>query len=81
MIGCSDPKLYDPVRAKATVSNQNNASGRKDELCEGALQGTAWKEYPNEMVTPRSLYYAQLQARLGKKAVENVTTAEQRQKH
>lgn len=81
MIGCSDPKLYDPVRAKATVSNQNNASGRKDELCEGALQGTAWKESPNEMVTPRSLYYAQLQARLGKAAVENVTTNEQRQSH
>ena len=80
MIGCSDPKLYDPARAKATVSNQNNASGRKDELCEGALQGTAWKESPNEMVTPRSLYYAQLQARLGKAAVENVTTAEQRQR-
>ena len=80
MIGCSDPKLYDPVRAKATVSNQNNASGRKDELCEGALQGTAWKESPNESVTPRSLYYAQLQARLGKTAVENVTTAEQRQR-
>jgi hypothetical protein len=81
MIGCSDPKLYDPVRAKALISNQNSASGRKDELCEGALQGTAWKESPNEMVTPRSLYYAQLQARLGKAAVENVTTAEQRRRN
>jgi hypothetical protein len=81
MIGNSDPKLFDPAHAKGRINNQNNASGRKDELCEGALQGTAWKEYPNEMVTPRSLYYAQLQARLGKKAVENVTTAEQRQKH
>jgi len=81
MIGCSDPKLYDPVRAKGTVSNQNNASGRKDELCEGALQGTAWKESPNESVTPRSLYYAQLEARLGKAAVENVTTEEQRRRN
>jgi hypothetical protein len=81
MIGCSDPKLYDPVRAKALISNQNSASGRKDEPVVGeALQGTAWKESPNERVTPRSLYYAQLQARLGKTAVENVTTAEQRQK-
>ena len=81
MIGNSDPTLYDPAHAKARISNQNNASGRKDELCEGALQGTAWKEYPNEMVTPRSLYYAQLEARLGKAAVENVTTEGQRQKH
>jgi hypothetical protein len=78
MIGNSDPKLYDPVHAKDRISNQNNASGRKDELCEGALQGTAWKESPNEIVTPRSLYYAQLQARLGKAAVDNVTTEEQR---
>ena len=59
----------------------NAASGRKDELCEGTLQGPAWKEYPNEMVTPRSLYYAQLEARLGKAAVENVTTEEQRRRN
>jgi hypothetical protein len=32
------------------------------------------------MVTPRSLYYAQLEARLGKAAVENVTTEAQRQR-
>jgi hypothetical protein len=81
MIGCSDPKLYDPARAKATIGNQNNASKRQDQVVVGeALQGTAWKEFPNERVTPRSLYYAQLQARLGKTAVENVTTAEQRQR-
>jgi hypothetical protein len=81
MIGCSDPKLYDPVSAKATISNQNNASKRNDQLVVGeALQGTAWKESPNEMVTPRSLYYAQLEARLGKAAVLNVTTEEQRVK-
>jgi hypothetical protein len=70
------------VHALGRIKNQNNASGRKDELVVGdALQGTAWKESPNESITPRSLYYAQLEARLGKKAVENVTTAEQRQKH
>jgi hypothetical protein len=80
MIGNSDPGLFDPERAKAYISSTNAASGRNDELCEGALQGTAWKEYPAEMVTPRSLYYAQLEARLGKAAVENVTTEEQRTK-
>jgi fibronectin-binding autotransporter adhesin len=77
MIGCSDPTLYDPVRAQRLISNQNNASGRNDQLVVGeALQGTAWKEYPNESVTPRFLYYAQLQARLGTEAVRNVTTAD-----
>jgi hypothetical protein len=81
MIGCSDPKLFDPGHALSRIKNQNNASGRKDELVVGdALQGTAWKESPNESITPRSLYYAQLQARLGKAAVENVTTNEQRQR-
>jgi hypothetical protein len=80
MIGCSDPKLFDPVHALGRIKNQNNASKRQDQVVVGeALQGTAWKEYPNERVTPRSLYYAQLQARLGKAAVENVTTDEQRQ--
>ena len=79
MIGCSDPKLYDPAHAKSRIGNQNNASKRNDQLVVGeALQGTAWKEYPNEAVTPRSLYYAQLEARLGKAAVLNVTTEEQR---
>ena len=80
MIGNSDPKLYDTKQAKDWINGLNDASGRNDELCEGPLQGTAWKEYPTEMVTPRSLYYAQLQARLGKVAVENVTTNEQRQR-
>jgi len=80
MIGNSDPKLFDPKQAKDWIGGLNNASGRYDELCEGPLQGTAWKESPAEMVTPRSLYYAQLQARLGKAAVENVTTNEQRQR-
>ncbi len=80
MIGNSDPKLYDPEQAKGWIKGLNGASGRNDELCEGTLQGTAWKEYPGEMVSPRSLYYAQLEARLGKAAVENVTTEAQRQK-
>jgi hypothetical protein len=80
MIGCSDPKLFDPVHALSRIKNQNNASKRQDQVVVGeALQGTAWKESPSEMVSPRSLYYAQLQARLGKAAVENVTTDEQRQ--
>jgi hypothetical protein len=80
MIGNSDPKLFDPVKAKGWISALNNPSGRNDELCEGTLQGTAWKEFPSESVTPRSLYYAQLEARLGKAAVENVTTEEQRKR-
>ena len=80
MIGNSDPKLFDPVKAKGWISALNNPSGRNDELCEGTLQGTAWKESPAAMVTPRSLYYAQLEARLGKAAVDNVTTEEQRKK-
>ena len=80
MIGNSDPGLFDPKWAKMYMNSVNAASGRKDELCEGALQGTAWKESPHESVTPRSLYYAQLEARLGKAAVENVTTYEQRKK-
>jgi hypothetical protein len=80
MIGNSDPKLYDQEQAKGWIKGLNSASGRNDELCEGTLQGTAWKESPAEMVTPRSLYYAQLEARLGKAAVENVTTEAQRQR-
>jgi len=81
MIGNSDPGLFDPTWAKMYMGSVNAASGRKDELCEGTLQGTAWKEHPAEMVTPRSLYYAQLEARLGKTAVENVTTEEQRKRN
>jgi hypothetical protein len=80
MIGNSDPKLFDSKWAKGYVSAVNSASGRKDEFVESPFQGSAWQEYPTEMVTPRSLYYAQLQARLGKAAVENVTTNEQRQR-
>ena len=56
----------------------NTASGGKDELCAGTLQGTAWKESHAEMVITRSLYYAQIEACLGKAAIENVTTEEQR---
>ena len=81
MIGNSDPKLFDSKWAKGYVSAGNSASGRKDEFVEGSFQGSAWKESPTEMVAPRSLYYAQLQARLGKAAVENVTTGEQLKKH
>jgi len=81
MIGNSDPKLFDPKWAKGYLSAANSASGRKDELVESPFQGSAWQESPTAMVTPRSLYYAQLQARLGKAAVEAVTTNEQRQKH
>ena len=81
MIGNSDPKLFDPEQAKMWINALNNPSGRNDELCEGTLQGTAWKEHPAEIVTPRSLYYAQLEARLGKAAVENVTTEEQRRRN
>jgi hypothetical protein len=80
MIGNSDPGLFDPGWAKGYVSAANSASGRKDEFVESPFQGTAWQEYPKEMVTPRSLYYAQLEARLGKAAVENVTTEAQRQR-
>jgi hypothetical protein len=81
MIGNSDPKLFDPEQAKMWINGLNNPSGRDDKLCEGTLQGTAWKEHPAEIVTPRSLYYAQLEARLGKAAVENVTTEEQRRRN
>ena len=81
MIGNSDPKLFDSKWAKGYFRVANSASKRKDEFVESPFQGTAWQEYPTKMVTPRSLYYAQLQARLGKTAVENVTTNEQRQKH
>ena len=80
MIGNSDPGLFDPKWAKGYVSAGNSASGRTDEFVDSPFQGSAWQESPKEMVTPRSLYYAQLQARLGKAAVANVTTAEQRQR-
>ena len=80
MIGNSDPSLFDPKWAEGYVRVANSASGRSDEFVESPFQGSAWQECPTEMVTPGSLYYAQLEARLGKAAVENVTTPEQRQK-
>ncbi len=47
--------------------------------CKGLIKSGAgfWESWGTS-VTPRSLYYMQLQDRLGLKAVENVTTTEQR---
>lgn len=47
--------------------------------CEGIIKnGDGYWEHWNNRVTPRSLYLQQLQDRLGKQAVENITIPEQR---
>ena len=49
--------------------------------CTGHVRGSGQVKSPGEPVTPRSLYLKQLEERLGKKAVKNVTIKLQRRGH